>query len=158
MIVGNGTYRMWAKSVFLSHPFKLASVISNQVAVFASHPKIPAVSFSHRDKAIGCDARRVALVEDGKSNAVEPCNSIQRGNPEVAVCSLDDAANAVLREASVSRPLSGSILCPSVGEGENAQDEECDGKCASRAASAFVGMPIVWPLRHAAHFLDTIQS
>jgi hypothetical protein len=96
---------MWAKSVLLSHPFEIPSVISNQVAIFASHPKIAAVSFGHCHKTIGGDSRRIALVEDGKPNAVELCNSIQCRDPEVAVCGLDDPANAVLREARVGRPL-----------------------------------------------------
>src|ERR1700735_1797745 len=75
MIVGDGANRIGTKSLCLAHPLEVASMISNEVAVFASHPEIAAVAFSHRDKAVGCNAWRVAFVEDGKSNAVELCNS-----------------------------------------------------------------------------------
>src|ERR1700723_2477639 len=79
-------------------------VIPGQAVSIGGKPQITIFSLHTVTKSVGIDAICVALVEQSEAHSIKPNQSIEGGDPDIAIRRLGNAANAVLRQAIVDCP------------------------------------------------------
>ena len=106
--------------------FEGTVVIPHHAACFRAEPKIAVGGSLHRAYAVGSKPRSIALVEDSEVDAVKPREAVEGRDPDIAVRSLVNAANDVLRESIVRGKGVKAILC--LNGNRNEKDEEKEEK------------------------------
>jgi len=100
--------------------------ITRYAARLRAEPKIAVGGSLHRAYAVGSKPRSIALVEDSEVDAVKPREAVEGRDPDIAVRSLVNAANDVLRESIVRGKGVKAILC--LNGNRNEKDEEKEEK------------------------------
>src|SRR5208283_663884 len=76
-------------------------MISRYAAGFCAEPQIAVGGTEHQAEAVGGEPGHRAFVEDGEAKAIKPREAVESRDPEIAVRSLVNAADNVLRETIV---------------------------------------------------------
>ena len=108
--------------------FEGAVSISRYAAGLRAEPKIAVGGTLHRADAVASEPGCIAFVEDGEVDTVKPREAVEGRDPDIAVSSLVNAANDVLRESIVSGKGVKAILRPNGNCDRRNKEEETKKK------------------------------
>jgi len=103
-------------------------MVASECAAFEHKPKIVIIIFDHRAETIRVDAGRVAFVEHCEADAIEACEAVERGDPEIPVIGLGDAPDYILRKAVFHRPSLDAVLRCKCYPGHNRDRQQRDAE------------------------------
>src|SRR5580698_6676867 len=103
VVPGEAIYDVRRHSILPTVSAEHAVVVADKPAINAVEPQVSAASLQHCAELIGMEAWGLS-VEESQMDAVEACQPVKGGDPEISVRRLRDAANLVLGHAIVDCP------------------------------------------------------
>ncbi len=98
------------------------AVVARQDAVFTADPQDAVAILVERREPAGLDAGRVRAREDREPDAVEPHQSVERRQPQVAVAGLQDGLHGALRQPLIRGPRVEPMLRARLGVQQERQN------------------------------------
>jgi len=117
---------------------ELSVMVLRERAILRIQPEVAVGALRDGGKPVCGDTWGIAFVEGGEADAVESCDAVESGNPEVAIGHLNDSAHNVLRQSGVRIPMGGPELCATWwNENETGNNSRSKGKARPRGMISF---------------------
>lgn len=113
-------------------------MVLRERAILRIQPEVAVGTLRDGGEPVCGDTWGIAFIESCEADAVESCDAVESGNPEVAIRRLNDSAHNVLRQSGVRTPMRGPELRASrLNESEPRNESRNKRKARPRVMISF---------------------